>query len=163
LLLAGVRKAEVQLEPLDMATIVAEAQNRLVGMIEDYQAKIVLPDTWPVANGYGPWVEEVWANYLSNAIKYGGQPPQVEVGANIEANNTVRFWVRDNGPGIKPEKQAQLFIPFERLGQTKIKGDGLGLSIVRRIVKKFGGQVGVESEPGQGSLFSFTLPLATQG
>ena len=51
LLLAGVRKAEVQLEPLDMAPIVAEAQNRLVGMIEDYQAKIVLPDTWPVANG----------------------------------------------------------------------------------------------------------------
>ena len=72
----------------------------------------------------------------------------------------VRFWVRDNGPGITPEDQARLFVPFTRLGQARVGGHGLGLSIVRRIVEKLGGQVGVESQVGQGSVFSFTLPGA---
>jgi signal transduction histidine kinase len=107
--------------------------------------------------GYGPWVEEVWANYVSNAIKYGGTPPRVEVGATSLPDGMVRFWVRDNGPGIAPENQARLFAEFERL-QTKAEGHGLGLSIVKRIVQRLGGQVGVESQAGQGSTFSFTLP-----
>jgi signal transduction histidine kinase len=74
----------------------------------------------------------------------------------------VRFWVRDNGPGLTPEARAQLFAEFTQLEPDRIEGHGLGLSIVRRIVEKLGGQAGVESEgkPGQGSIFSFTLPLA---
>ncbi len=80
LLLAGVRKMEVGMGPLDMASMVAETQQRLAHMIEEHQAEIVLPAAWPVALGYGPWVEELWANYLSNAIKYGGRPPRVELG-----------------------------------------------------------------------------------
>jgi signal transduction histidine kinase len=72
----------------------------------------------------------------------------------------VRFWVHDNGDGISPQDQSRLFAPFERLSQVRIQGHGLGLSIVRRIVEKLGGQVGVESDgvPGHGSVFSFTLP-----
>ncbi|HID64984.1 MAG TPA: ATP-binding protein [Anaerolineae bacterium] len=72
------------------------------------------------------------------------------------------FWVRDNGSGLTPEEQARLFAPFTQLGQARTKGQGLGLSIVRRIVEKLGGQVGVESEVGQGSVFTFTLPGARQ-
>jgi two-component system sensor histidine kinase/response regulator len=72
----------------------------------------------------------------------------------------VRFWVKDNGPGIPPEAQARLFTPFTRLDQARARGHGLGLSIVRRIVEKLGGQAGVESAAGQGSLFYFTLPAA---
>ena len=72
----------------------------------------------------------------------------------------VRFWVRDNGAGITPEDQVRLFIPFTRLSQASVGGHGLGLSIVRRIVEKLGGQVWVESQAGQGSVFSFTLPGA---
>jgi len=159
LLLAGVRKMEVEMEPLDMANIVAEAQQRLAFLIEKHQAKIILPDTWPVALGYGPWVEEVWANYLSNAIKYGGRPPRVELGATTQPDGTVRFWVRDNGPGLTPEDQARLFTPYTRLDQIRAKGHGLGLSIARRIVEQLGGQVGVESEAGQGSVFTFTLKM----
>jgi signal transduction histidine kinase len=71
--------------------------------------------------------------------------------------------VRDNGPGLTPEEQARLFTPFTRLEQVRAKGHGLGLSIVRRIVEKLGGQVGVESEVGQSSTFSFTLPAVDQG
>jgi signal transduction histidine kinase/PAS domain-containing protein len=159
LLLAVVRKLEeVEMRPLDMASIVAETQRRLAHMIGEHQAEITSPGTWPVARGYGPWVEEVWVNYLSNAIKYGGQPPRVELGATEQASGTVRFWVRDNGPGIPPEAQARLFTPFTQLGHVPAKGHGLGLSIAGRIVRKLDGQVGVESKTGVGSTFWFTLP-----
>jgi len=159
LLLASAHKLEeVELEPLDMASIVDDAQQRLAYMIEAYQARVVLPDAWPTVMGYGPWVEEVWVNYLSNALKYGGRPPLVELGATTQAGGTVRCWVRDNGVGLTAEEQARLFTPFTRLDQVSTKGHGLGLSIVRRIVEKLGGEVGIESEVGQGSVFSFTLP-----
>ena len=162
LLLAGVRKQEVSYTPLAMAEIVQEACGRLEKVIEEAQADISVPEAsvWPEAIGYAPWVEEVWANYISNAIKYGGDPPRVELGATAQADGMVRFWVRDNGPGITPQAQERLFTPFTRLDQVRASGHGLGLSIVRRIVKKLGGQVGVESGPDGGCVFSFTLPAA---
>jgi PAS domain S-box-containing protein len=165
LLLAGVRRQEkVELVPLDMANVVAEAQRRLTDLIKDHQAEVILPseDDWPLVLGYGPWIEEVWVNYLSNAIHYGGRPPRVELGATEQADGTVRFWVRDNGDGLTPVEQTRLFKSFERLDRVRAKGHGLGLSIVRRIVEKLGGQVAVESEKGVGSIFSFTLPSAAQ-
>jgi signal transduction histidine kinase len=76
---------------------------------------------------------------------------------------SVRFWVRDNGPGIAPEQQGQLFTEFTRLHQVRAQGHGLGLSIVQRVVEKLGGQVGVESDLGEGSLFYFILPAAFDG
>jgi signal transduction histidine kinase/DNA-binding response OmpR family regulator len=160
LLLSEVRKSEVHSMPLDMATIVAESMVRLADMIQDSQAEITLPDQWPASLGHPPWIEEVWANYLSNAIKYGGHPPRLVLGAETAPGGMVRFWVRDNGAGIEPEAQARLFTPFTRLDQIRAQGHGLGLSITRRIVEKLGGQVGVESHSGQGSIFSFTLPGA---
>jgi signal transduction histidine kinase/ActR/RegA family two-component response regulator len=159
LLLAGVRKTEVERKPLEMATIVGEALQRLAYLIEQNQAEIAVPDNWPAALGHGPWVEEVWANFLSNAVRYGGKPPRVELGADT-TDGQVRFWVRDNGEGLAPEDQAKLFTPFTQLSQVQTQGHGLGLSIVRRIVEKLGGQVGVESEVGAGSLFYFSLPAA---
>jgi PAS domain S-box-containing protein len=172
LLLAGVRDMEAEMEPLDMNSIVAEAQQRLAGMIAEYQAEIILPPAWPVVWGHAPWVEEVWVNYLSNALKYGGHPPIVELGfdweaqangANVQSGEpvvrNVRLWIRDNGPGLPPEEQSRLFVPFTKLAQVRAEGHGLGLSIVRRIVEKLGGQVGVRSSgvPGEGCEFSFTL------
>jgi signal transduction histidine kinase len=157
LLLAEMRKTEVVMEPLSMASIVAEAQQRLAPMIQEYGAEIVLPAAWPAAEGHGPWVEEIWVNYLGNAIKYGGQPPRLQLGAQTQPDGMARFWVRDNGRGLTPEEQARLFKPFVRLDRVRANGHGLGLSVVRHIVEKLGGQVGVSSAPGQGSEFSFTL------
>lgn len=160
LLLVGVGKMQVEKELLDTASIVSEALQRLSDMVTQYQAEISLPSEWPIALGYAPWIEEVWVNYISNAIKYGGHPPRLELGAVAQDDGRVRFWVRDNGAGLTPEEQARLFIPFTRLDQVRVKGFGLGLSIVQRIVEKLDGQVGVESAgmPGRGSTFSFTLP-----
>jgi signal transduction histidine kinase len=162
MLLYGVRKQEVERVPLDMPSIVEEAQKRLVHMIQKTDAEIIAPDAWPIAIGYGPWVEEVWVNYISNALKYGGIPPKIELGAREQSNGRVHFWVRDNGPGLTPEQQTRLFTPFTRLDQVRATGNGLGLSIVRSIVEKLEGQVGVQSEVGKGSVFTFTLPGAKQ-
>jgi signal transduction histidine kinase len=129
-------------------------------MIRDWQAVVKLPPEWPPVSGYAPWVEEVWVNYLSNALKYGGRPPRIELGAQPQPDGMVRFWIHDNGSGLTPADQARLFAPFTRLNRARGIGHGLGLSIVRRIVEKLGGQVGVESQPGQGSTFFFTLPAA---
>jgi signal transduction histidine kinase len=161
-LLAGVQKAKVELKPLNMARIVAEVQQRLVYLIEEHQAKIIVSGYWPEALGHTPWVEEVWANYLGNAIKYGGRPPCVQVGATAQSDGMIRFWVRDNGPGLTPEEQAQLFTGLTPLSQTRVKGYALGLSIVRRIITKLGGQRVLESDVGQGSTFTFTLPGANR-
>jgi signal transduction histidine kinase len=161
LLLAKMRQTDVVTQPLDMAQIVQEALQRLMIVIDEKQAEIILPDmtTWPVAKGYASWVEEIWANYLCNALKYGGPQPKVEVGAARQADGSIRFWVKDNGNGLKPEEQKQVFAPFTRLDRA-CEGSGLGLSIVQRIGEKLDGQVGVESEgrPGRGCIFYFTLP-----
>ena len=168
LLLTSTNKQAVELKPLDMAKIVQETQQRLKNMILEYQPEISLPAEWPLALGHAPWLEEVWVNYFSNALKYGGSPPVLELGGellpNVAGNDITsrlaRFWLRDNGRGLTPQEQARLFTPFERLSQANIGGHGLGLSIVKRIVEKLGGTVGVQSTVGQGSIFFFTLPAS---
>jgi signal transduction histidine kinase len=162
LLLSSVRKSDVAIEPLNMQQIVEAALLRLSYMLEDYKPEVVIQEQWPVALGHAAWIEEIWENYISNALKYGGQPPRVECGGEKLADGRVRFWVRDNGPGLTAEEQARLFDPFIQLSKVRVKGSGLGLSIVQRIANKLGGEVGVESEIGQGSLFSFILPQAEE-
>jgi PAS domain S-box-containing protein len=160
LILAGVRKRAVSITPLNMAEIVPQALRWLEPMLAEYQGQIILPESWPTARGYAPWVEEVWLNYLSNSLKYGGRPAKVEVGGHLQGDGQVCFWVKDNGEGVMPEAQANLFAEFTRFSEIRVEGHGLGLSIVRRIVEKLGGRVGVESsgQSGQGSMFYFTLP-----
>ncbi len=161
LLLASVRNMEAVLEPVNIAQTVAEARQRLSMMIADTNAVITEPDSWPQAMGYAPWIEEVWVNYLSNGLKYGGSPPHLKLGAYTQPDGMVRFWIQDKGAGLSAEEQSLLFVPFTRLSQVKTKGYGLGLSIVCRIVRRLDGEVGVESEKGAGSTFWFTLPQVT--
>jgi signal transduction histidine kinase len=166
LLLARVSQVQggnISTQPLDMAAIVEEAHHRLQNLLHEYDATLQIPDSWPVAVGHPGWVEEVWVNYISNAIKYGGKAPYITIGSRVikQSNGDfVLFAVKDWGPGLSKDAQSQLFTPFTRLGQSRTKSYGLGLSIVQRIITKLGGEVGVESKgiPGQGSVFYFTLP-----
>lgn len=158
LLLASVRMKTFTTEPLDMAAIISMVREHLSGLLQKYDATLIEADTWPRAMGYSPWVEAVWSNYISNAAKYGGKPPVIRVGADALPDGTVRFWVRDNGQGLPREMQEQVYMPFVRLKPGDVPGHGLGLSIVRRIIERLDGDVAVESEVGQGSTFSFTLP-----
>ena len=161
LLLASVRQKEIEARPLDMGSIVQVALSRLTHLIPP-NAQITMPEQWPTAVGYAPWVEEVWENYLSNALKYGGDPPHVTLGCELMPNQTIHFWVRDNGYGLTKEEQRLLFVPFTKLSQVRVTGHGLGLSIVQRIMQKLGGDVSLTSTSGQGSTFGFTLPIAFQ-
>jgi len=159
LLLAGVRRQAVTPRRVEMAAVVTESLGRVEHLIAQSHAQVEPPAVWPVVLGHGPWIAEIWTNYLSNALKYGGRPPVIQLGADpVPERARVRFWVQDNGPGLTPEQQAALFQPFTRVTQTRVKGHGLGLSIVRRIAEKLQGSVGVESQPGTGSRFWFELP-----
>jgi signal transduction histidine kinase len=150
-----------------MASVGSAAKQRLWGMISDANAELIIPDasSWPRVIGYGAWVEEVWINYMSNAIKYGGNPARVELGSepdyckSTSGRSMARFWVRDNGNGIDPASKSQLFSQFTRLDQVRAEGHGLGLSIAARVIEQLGGEVGVDTELGRGSTFYFTLPM----
>jgi len=159
LLLASMRKLDnVILRPLDMGRLVDEVLQHLEYMIGDYGGEMVVPDEWPQALGTSMWVGEVWTNYISNALKYGGNPPVVELGATpVKGGQQIRFWVRDNGDGLTEEPHLKLFEPFSRGESVGIQGHGLGLSIVKRIVARLGGEVSHKSTPGEGSVFGFTL------
>lgn len=160
LLLAVVRGTkEIEIDEIDMGYIVGETLKRVEYMAQEYEAQIIVPDAWPTTYGYGPWLEEVWYNYLTNGLKYGGRPPVLELGFDQLDNQLVRFWVKDNGAGFSIDRPEQLFAPLSRLTASDYQsGHGLGLSIVRRIVERLSGKVGVESQLGKGSTFWFTLP-----
>jgi signal transduction histidine kinase len=159
LILAGVRRQTILPQRVEMAPVITEALGRVEHLISKSGARVEQPAVWPTVLGHGPWLAEIWTNYLSNAVKYGGQPAVIRLGADpVPARACVRFWVQDNGAGLTPEQQAVLFQPFTRVTETRIQGHGLGLSIVRRIAEKLEGSVGVESQPGAGSRFWFELP-----
>ena len=109
---------------------------------------------------------QILLNLLSNAVKFSPPGSTIEVGceageAEGEPGGLVRFWVRDQGMGIDDKLRARLFQPFtqgENALTKKYQGTGLGLAISKRLVEQHGGAIGVESSPGQGSLFWFTLP-----
>jgi PAS domain S-box-containing protein len=163
MLLARVRASrEVEIDTVDMRAVLAETRSRIDFLLRETSGSLEMPEEWPVTRGYAPWIEEIWVNYISNGLKYGGSPPSVSLGYTPCDDGSVRFWVRDNGQGMPPEAQERLFKPFSRLDETSsIEGHGLGLSIVHRIAERLGGSVGVESKQGEGSTFYFTLPAAT--
>lgn len=162
LTLASVRQQEIKMTAVNMQKIVLDAMSRLKDVIQDNRAEIILPESWPETLGYESWLEEVWLNYISNAIKYGGRPPRIQIGSDVLSDNRVKFWIKDNGIGLSEDDIALLFNKFTRLDTMRAEGHGLGLSIVKRIMEKLSGETGVESKniPGEGSTFYFVLPRA---
>lgn len=163
LTLASVRQQEVNPVRVNMHRIVLDALNRLNDMTLEYNAKIIIPDHFNDALGYDGWLEEVWINYISNAIKYGGTPPVIHLGNEMLSDGRMKYWIKDNGKGLSGEDMALLFNKFTRLDTLRVEGNGLGLSIVKRIVEKLNGEVGIESKniPGEGCTFYFILPVQT--
>jgi light-regulated signal transduction histidine kinase (bacteriophytochrome) len=117
--------------------------------------------TWnglPTLHAHEIRLVQLLQNLVGNAIKYRGpEPPKVHVDAERRPGNWL-FSIQDNGIGIKPEYAQQIFGIFKRLHGGTYPGTGIGLAICERIVKSYGGQIWVESSPGNGSTFYFTLP-----
>ncbi len=125
---------------------------------------LTIDDELPQVMGSPQLVRQVLTNLLSNAFKYGGAHPLVEVRARRLEGGGVRYEVQDHGPGIPADKMNKLFTKFGRLGldaHRGIKGTGLGLAACKTAIELQGGTIGAESIEGSGSTFYFILPEAT--
>lgn len=152
--------AEVPLGPVELSASVQDALRALTDRILASGASIEVQPDLPAVEGYAPWIDRVLSNYMGNAIKYGGDPPRIEIAARQLDDGSVELWVKDSGAGLTEEAQRRLFQPFYRAGNVGGDGHGIGLSIVRRVVERMGGSVGCDSAPGEGARFWFRLRAA---
>jgi PAS domain S-box-containing protein len=157
LIFATIKKEDIRLSTVHMKEPIENVISRLRFQIEQKSVQLKIDKNICDCSGYGPWIEEVWFNYISNAIRYGGTPPLIEIGSEVQNSDFIKYFVKDNGSGVSPEFKA---IAFQTNNSQKDKlshGYGIGLSIVKSIVEKLGGYVDVESPDGKGSVFSFYL------
>jgi signal transduction histidine kinase len=105
-------------------------------------------------------LRQVFLNLVGNAVKFAEGIPVVRVSAEVQGATAI-FAVTDNGIGMEPDQAERIFQPFHRLhGEETYPGTGIGLAVCERIVEQHGGRIWVQSAPGQGSTFRFTLPCA---
>jgi signal transduction histidine kinase len=151
----------VKLTPTNLKPFVESVLSRVQTDIQEKRARVESPGPWPVVLAHQPTLAQVLFNLVSNALKFvvTDVPPVVRLWAE-EKGEFVRVWVEDNGPGIAPDHQDQIFKLFTRLDGEKYPGTGIGLAIVQKGVERMGGRAGVESAAGQGSRFWFELPKA---
>ncbi len=148
--------------PVDLSTLMR-------GLIETYphlqadRADIQIEGRLPVVLGDEAALTQCFTNLLSNAVKFvkPGTRPRVRVSSEMK-EGAVRIWVKDNGIGIAPQAQRRLFKMFQPLADNP-EGTGIGLAIVRKVVERMNGRVGVDSRPGRGSRFWVELPLSEDG
>lgn len=157
-------KAETRLVnagPVSLELCAQEAQSLLSLAIEQARAEVSVDAGLPYVYGNEGLLIRVFQNLIGNAVKYiKGRAPQIRIGAKEEANEVV-VCVKDNGIGIAPQYHERIFEPLKRLHtQQEYPGSGIGLAICKRIVSAHGGRIWVESKPGEGSTFYFSLPKA---
>lgn len=152
---------DVPFEDVDLHAVVESTLASMEARVRERGATIVLPrERFPVVRAQPHRIDQVVSNLVENALKYAGESARVEIGCD-ESEKGLRFFVRDDGVGIPREYHERIFQLFQRgpatAGET---GSGAGLAIVKRIVEQHGGRAWVDSEPGEGATFSFTLPQA---
>lgn len=171
--LSRVGRLEAPDETIAVGQIVEQTINDLANQLAERPVRLVQPAAWPTVRYSPVRLRQVFANLLSNAIKFMGTQPEpvIKVGWRPLARalfsvpptaapaQLVEFFVKDNGIGIAPDDQERIFLPFERLKKVEAPGSGIGLSIVKRIIESRGGALRVESAPGAGAAFYFTIPL----
>jgi light-regulated signal transduction histidine kinase (bacteriophytochrome) len=151
--------SEPVMGPVNMESILAQTKRDLSVIIEETGA-LITHDPLPQVKGDPILLAQLLQNLIANAMKYCTEKPRIHISAT-QLQGQWRIGVKDNGIGIAASQQQQVFAIFRRLHQQDdYPGIGLGLAICDRIVKRHGGEIGVESEPKQGSLFYFTLPIA---
>jgi signal transduction histidine kinase len=159
-----ISQQRLELTPVSLKTVVESVLSRLQQDIQQKNARVESAASWPLVLADEPTLTQVLFNLVSNALKFVAPdvPPRVRLRAEEKAE-FIRVWVEDNGPGIAPGYQDQIFHLFTRLEGEKYAGTGIGLAIVQKEVEHMGGRVGVESATGQGSRFWFELRPAPLG
>jgi PAS domain S-box-containing protein len=144
---------------VDLQTAVEQARQDLALEIVESGACITV-DPLPLVRGNEIQLVRLFQNLIGNAVKYRrAEQPEIHVGAELRGPDWV-IRIEDNGIGIAQENQSRVFMPFVRLANRDIPGTGLGLAVCKNIVEGLGGTICVESEPGVGSTFSFTIAAA---
>ena len=146
------------LQRTDADAVVQRVVRNLGVAIEDAQAEVQWQDL-PEVSADERQLAQLFQNLIANAVKFRGEAaPVVQIEAAAE-EAMVRFSVRDNGIGMDPEYLQRIFLLFQRLhSKREYPGTGIGLAICKKIVERHGGRIWVESAPGGGSTFYFTLP-----
>jgi chemotaxis family two-component system sensor kinase Cph1 len=152
----GTRAGE--LAPTDAGEALRHALANLEASIRETAAEIAHGQL-PTVSADGTQLVHLFQNLVGNALKFrGASPPKIRVDACREEDHWL-FFVRDNGIGMDPEYRDRIFLIFQRLhARNEYPGTGIGLAICKKIVDRHGGRIWVESQPGQGSTFYFTLP-----
>ena len=143
--------------PLDAA--LDRVLRSLRAAIEESGAEVTR-DPLPTVVADAGQVERLLLNLIGNALKFKGKdPPRIHVGVQRRANDWL-FSVKDNGIGIEGKDLERVFVLFQRLHGREQPGSGIGLAVCKKIVERHGGRIWAESDPGQGTILSFTLPIA---
>jgi signal transduction histidine kinase len=151
-------RAEPNLQNTDCSKVVQQALTHLFAAIRESGAMVEYTSL-PRLVADGSQLVQVFQNLIGNAIKFHGEEkPVIRIAAERQGNDWM-FTVGDNGIGMAPEEISDIFVIFKRLHtRTEYSGNGIGLSICKKIVERHGGKIWVESTPGKGSNFKFTLP-----
>jgi PAS domain S-box-containing protein len=144
--------------PAEVQAILKNTMENLRASIQESGA-VITADPLPTVQADAVQLTQLFQNLIGNAIKFrADRPPQIHIGARREKSRWI-FSVRDNGVGIDPQYHERIFLIFQRLHtRTKYPGTGIGLAICKKIVERHGGEIWLESQPGQGSTFYFTIP-----
>jgi PAS domain S-box-containing protein len=148
-------------EAIDVKRVVQEAIEGVQRQYSTHQFVVSVPPELPPVYADPLRLERILYNLLENAVKYSPRGEEIKVSVRPDGEQLV-IGVSDRGVGISPADQARLFAPFQRLEESRpggTRGVGLGLLVCQRLVEAHGGRIWVESEPGRGSTFFFTLPL----
>ena len=156
--LSQVGKQAMNLQPVDVGALVREVLNER-GAEQAQRGVVVHVGELPEVRADPALLRQVFVNLLSNAFKYTRRVQQPEIDVRVETRDDGRvFSVRDNGPGFDMARASRLFDAFQRFhGSDEFEGNGVGLSIVQRVVQRHGGRIWAEAEPGRGAVFYFTL------
>lgn len=151
-----------EMVPTDTNAVLRRVLNNLQLAIDDSHAKVTY-DQLPEVKGDELQLVQLFQNLISNALKFHGEAaPVIHIGAKHEAEEVV-FSVKDQGIGIEPQYSERIFLLFQRLhGKKEYPGTGIGLAICKKIVDRHGGKIWIESQPGKGTTFYFTLPIISE-
>jgi light-regulated signal transduction histidine kinase (bacteriophytochrome) len=158
-----VGRQEEPAAPVEAGAALEQALTNLRSALDESHA-VVTREPLPRVIGNAGQITRVFQNLVSNAVKFRRpeEPPRVQVAVQLRTGDAL-FTIRDNGIGIEPQYADRVFVIFQRLNtRAEYPGTGIGLSVCKKVIERHGGRIWFESQPGAGTTFSFTLPLAQE-